>query len=216
MNAAGPARWLRGLAVAAAFAAWALAAHLASAGLTGPDFAVALGVAPGVAALALLRRHPGWLAAAGLATLALLAALWPLLRTQPALLYLLQHVGTLLALAALFGRSLAGPGDALVTRIARTLEGTLSERKVRYTRGVTLAWTLFFIAGATTSLLLYALAPVAVWSAFANLATAPLVGLMFVAEHLWRMAVLPPEERPSLASVIRAWRAHRDLPASPT
>jgi uncharacterized membrane protein len=43
-------------------------------------------------------------------------------------------------------------------------------------------------------------------SFYANLMTAPLVGLMFAAEHLWRMRVLPPEERPSIAEVIRVWR----------
>jgi len=36
----------------------------------------------------------------------------------------------------------------------------------------------------------------------------PLIAAMFVGEHLWRMHVLPPEERPTMSEVVRAWRAH--------
>jgi uncharacterized membrane protein len=82
----------------------------------------------------------------------------------------------------------------------------LSERHRRYTRQITLAWALFFLANATLSALLYALAPLEAWSVYANLLTAPLVGVMFAAEHLVRMRALPPEERPSIAEVVRVWR----------
>ena len=46
--------------------------------------------------------------------------LWPQLRQNVPLLYYLQHVGSQLALAVFFGRTLLGPGEALITRIART------------------------------------------------------------------------------------------------
>lgn len=202
--------WVRSVAVAASMAAWAVAAHLGSAGRGDPDFNAALGVAPIVVAIALLLwrvRQPLWVAGGGLLLAGTLAWLWPSLRHNVALLYFIQHLGINLAFAALFGKTLVGPGEALITRFARIVHnGVLSERNLRYTRQVTLAWTLFFAINAALSALLYALAPPAVWSFYANLLTAPLVGLMFAAEHLVRMRVLPPEERPSIADVARVWR----------
>lgn len=202
--------WLRSVALAASMAAWAIAAHLGSAGRGDPDFNAALGVAPIVVAIALLlwrMRPPLLVAGGGLLLAGALAWLWPSLRQNVALLYFIQHLGINLAFAALFGKTLVGPGEALITRFARiVLNGVLSERNRRYTRQVTLAWTLFFAANAALSALLFALAPLTVWSFYANLLTAPLVGLMFAAEHLVRMRVLPPEERPSIADVARVWR----------
>ena len=200
---------LRGAAVLALLAAWAVLAHLGSAGEGDANLGAALGVAPLIAVVALLLwqvRHPGWLVAGGLTMLAALAAAWPLLRQNVALLYLVQHVGTNLALALLFGRTLLGGGDALVTQFARAVHGEISRRKIRYTRAVTVAWTIFFVAVALTSVLLFAFAPASVWSVFANLLTAPMLGLMFAGELLCRHAMLPPEERTSIADTIRAYR----------
>lgn len=205
-----PTRLLRGVAVAAVMAAWAVAAHIGSSGRGSPDLNAILGVAPIVAVIAMLlwrARHPLWAAGGGVLLAGALAWLWPLLRQNVALLYFVQHLGVNLAFATLFGKTLFGPGDALITRFARIVHnGVLSGRQLGYTRQVTLAWALFFLANATVSTLLYALAPPTVWSFYANLLTAPLVGLMFAAEHLWRMRVLPPEERPSIAEVVRVWR----------
>lgn len=205
-----PTRVLRSVALVALMVAWAAAAHFGSAGQGNPDFNAALGVAPILAVIAvpLWRvRHPLWMAGSALILAGALAWLWPALRQNVALLYFIQHLGINLAFATLFGKTLVGPGEPLVTRFARLVHnGVLSERHLRHTRQVTLAWTLFFLASATLSALLYALAPLAIWSFYANLLTAPLVGLMFVAEHLWRMRVLPPEERPSIAEIARVWR----------
>lgn len=212
-----PARLLRGAAVAALALAWAVAAHVGSTGEGSPDFSAALGVAPLVAAAAmLLGRLAGLRRVVGaLALLGLLAALWPLLRQNVALLYLVQHIGFNLALASLFGRTLIGPGEALVTRLARLVYGDgISDRNIRYTRGVTVAWTVFFVTNASVSLLLYALAPAAVWSGYANLLDLPLVATMFLGEHLWRRRALPPEERPGVADIVRAWRRHSSAPGA--
>jgi len=205
-----PIQVLRGLAVAALMASWAIAAYFGSTGQGRPDFNTAVGAAPFVVVLAMLLwrvRHPLGIAAGGLLVAGTLAWLWPSLRQNVALLYFIEHFGTNLAFAALFGKTLLGPGDPLITHFARIVNnGVLSGRQLRYTRRATLAWTGFFIANATLSALLYALAPHAVWSFYASLLTAPLIGLMFVAEHLWRMHALPPEERPSIADVFRVWR----------
>ena len=153
--------------------------------------------------------------AAVLVALAALAFSWPALSRNVGLLYFLQHAGVNLALAAFFGRTLFGPGEALITRIARiAMNGELSPCKIRYTQRVTVAWTAFFVINAGISTGLYLFAPLTVWSVFANLLNAPLVVTMFIAEHLWRRRVLPPEERPSIATAVRAWRAHRSNPAA--
>ena len=49
---------------------------------------------------------------------------------------------------------------------------------------------VFFATMAIVSSLLFFLAPLAVWSAFVNFLTLPLVALMFVAEFLVRRRVL--------------------------
>lgn len=203
---------LRAVAVAVLMGAWTVAAHYGSAGAGNADFNAALGVLPlvlmfGVALWQLPSRTVRLLAAP--AGGVLLVWLWPQLRDNVALLYYLQHLGAHLALAALFGRSLFGPGEALITRLARSIYGgTISARKVRYTRQATIAWTLFFIANASVSTLLFLFAPTQVWSLHANLLTWPLIGLMFVAELLWRRRVLPPEERPRFADIVAAYRRH--------
>ena len=198
-------------ATVAVLVIWAVASHLGSAGIGGADFAALAAVLPFVlAGVALFWQHggAGWRVAGLFAVSALLVALWPLLTRNAILLYFLEHVGSMLALAALFGRSLMGPGDALITSLARALYGDtpLSERKQCYTRQVTLAWTIFFVTNVVVSTVLFRLAPVRIWSIYAHLLMGPLVALMFLGEHLVRLRVLPPQERPSLTEVVRAYR----------
>lgn len=208
-----PVRLMRLTGVVVLGVAWAVAAHITSASGEPSGWGAALALLPlGVAlALGLWRVPRRSLAVLGaLAALALLAWLWPLLRTQVALLYFVQQLGIYTMLAVLFGRSLGGPGEALVTQMARRLHGgTLSGRQASYTRGVTVAWMLFFLGMAVVSTILFLLASPATWSFFANLLGAPLIGLMFIGEFLVRCLVLPPGERATLADAVRAWRQHQ-------
>lgn len=210
---------LKGGVVGCLLLAWMVAAHVGSAGRGNADFNAAVGLAPLVAAAVLVvwRQCRLWLVALLLTALfGGLAWSWPQWRQNVAALYYLQHLGAHLALAALFGRTLFGPQEALVTAMARHIyNGQISERKVRYTRGVTWAWTGFFCLNAAVSTGLFWLAPHEVWSVHANFMTGPLVALMFVGEHLWRMWALPPHERPSMWTVIRAYRAGAGTPARP-
>ena len=152
--------------------------------------------------------NPLWIALGGLAILGLLALSWPSLRENVALLYFVQHVGTNLALGALFGRSLFGGQDSLVTQFAKLAhDGVISPAKARYTRQVTVAWTIFFFASAAVSTALFWLAPAAAWSVFANLLSLPLLALMFIGEHLIRHRVLAPDDCSSIADTIRGYRA---------
>lgn len=206
-----PAKLLRGLALAALVVAWAWFAHQGSAGAGNPDLSTALATAPLVALVIILLwrvGNPLWPAAGGLCALALLAWFWPALRQNIALLYYIQHLGTNLALAALFGHTLFGRHEALVTQFARMAHGgVLSLAQQRYSRQVTVAWCIFFLANAAVSSALFWLATPAAWSLFANVLSTPLVAAMFVAEHLCRSHFLPPEDRSSIADTIRGYRA---------
>jgi uncharacterized membrane protein len=183
-----------------------------------PDVAVALAVVPLVAAGIALSWHAGPLAVrlvAGAAAIALLAWSWPVLRGNVTLIYFVQHAGINLSLAAVFGRTLFGPHEPLITRFARMARvEALSPVTLAYCRKVTLAWTIFFLAMAALSTLLFAFAPADAWSLFANLLTMPLVLAMFIAEQLTRNR-LPKEDRTGFADTLRAYRAMRRQKASP-
>lgn len=206
----------RGLGVAALAVGWAVGAHLSSASGEPSHWGAALALAPLVLALgmALWKLPQRVLAAlAGMAAVAVLAWAWPVLTSEVAFLYFVQHVGVNGLLAAVFGRTLSGPGESLVTQLARRVHGgVLSERQLSYTRGVTQAWTAFFLGMVAVSTALFVLAPVAVWSTFANLLGGPLIGFMFVGEYLWRLRALPPGERSTLADAVRAWKQHSSNP----
>lgn len=218
---AAGAIWRQAAAVAL-LAVWAVAAHLASAGFGPVEVRVLVAVVPLLlaAGLALWRSPlPGparWGLLLGVGVL--LAGGWPALRTHLAWLFYLQHLGVHLALAAWFGGSLAAGHEPVVTAMARLIAPTpISPRVRRYTRGVTQAWTWFFLGNALVSTALFIWAPVAVWSVHANLLTGPLIALFFGAEMAIRRHVLPPSDRPSLADMLRAYRARRGAaaPAQP-
>ena len=206
-----PASLLRGGALLALIVGWAVLAHLGSAGGANPDFSAVVATAPLVAlSVMLLWRagHPLWIVLGGFAVLGLLAWFWPALRHNVALLYYVQHLGTNLALATLFGRSLFGARESLVTQFARLAHcGAISAAQARYTRQVTIAWTIFFLSTALVSSGLFWLGQLAAWSIFANLLTLPMIGLMFAVEHLCRQHLLPPGDRSTVADTIRGYRA---------
>lgn len=134
---------------------------------------------------------------------------------NPALVYLLPHVGAYLFMLWLFGRTLMPGREALITRLARRVHGTLPAEIERYTRRVTTAWCLFFAGMALTSLLLFLFATLAVWSVFANLLSVPLVGAMFLAEYLHRVQRYPNFSHASIRSSIRAFQKHRGSGPAP-
>ena len=204
--------WVKALSIALAALAWAVAAHMASANQGPSDWGVALALAPVVLALALaLKSLPvRWLGILGtVVALAGLVAMWPWLRNRVALLFLLEQVGCYALLSVTFGRTLRGPGESLVTQMARKLHGgVLSSGQLAHSRNVTVAWSIFFAAMALSSVLLFLLAPTVVWSVFANLLGPPLIALMFVCEMIWRRWTLPDEALSSIADVVRAWKLH--------
>lgn len=139
----------------------------------------------------------------------LLYDVWPLLEKNFSVVYLLQECGMDGIFAAGFGFSLRAGQVALCTRLADTLHGPLSAVEIRYTRWVTLAWTVFFTALGAITVALYYAAPLAVWSAFVSFMTLPLMLAMFAAEYVVRGWVLPQTKRRGLVATMRVFFANR-------
>jgi len=148
--------------------------------------------------------RPAALALAAL-TLTLLAFFWRTVEGHFALVYCFEECGAYALLGLTFARSLLPGRTPLCTRWADLLHGPLPERVARYTRNTTAAWAVFFALLTCTSLLLYAYAPLRVWSAFSNFASFPLVVLMFVGEYAVRRRLLPAEHRTGLWQSMRVY-----------
>jgi uncharacterized membrane protein len=128
-------------------------------------------------------------------------------------LFLGQHVVIHLGLAALFGTSLRPGAQALISRVAQSVHGVLAPAMARYTRHVTLAWTIYFIVMVVLSLAVYALAPFEAWAAFANWLTPLALAAMFGGEHLLRYRLHPEFERVSMVRAIQAYsQRHAAVP----
>lgn len=146
-----------------------------------------------------------WLLA--IAAIAGLAWAWPRLQNPVSWLYFVQHLCINTVLGLIFGRSLIRQRQPLCTLFASVVHSDMTPALLRYTRQVTLAWTLFFAASVVLSILLFSFAPIEAWSVFANLLTLPLVGAMFIVENEVRKRVLPPQDRVGLRDTVRAFRA---------
>jgi uncharacterized membrane protein len=122
-------------------------------------------------------------------------------------LYLAQHAGVHLALGAWFGATLRPGAQPLITALARRVH-ELTPAMEQYSRRVTLAWTLYFVGIAVTSLALFALGDFAHWSLLANILTPVLTVAFFVGEYVLRYRLHPEFERVSLQRALQAYRSH--------
>jgi uncharacterized membrane protein len=95
--------------------------------------------------------------------------------------------------------------EPFVSRLSRRVHGTLAPQMEAYTRGVTLAWCMFFAGQVTVSLLLLAFAPLEAWSLFVNVLNVPLLVLMFGAEYLYRVTRYPDHPRTTIPGMLRAF-----------
>ena len=132
---------------------------------------------------------------------------WPLLQQNFSIVYLVQQAGFYSIMAFTFGRSLRKDRVPLCTELADRLHGPLNALELRYTRGVTLAWVIFFLLNLAATLLLFEFAPLRIWSVFVNFCSLPLILLMFVAEYAVRRRVLPPVPRSGLIATLRVYFA---------
>jgi uncharacterized membrane protein len=198
-----------------AVAAYQVLAHhaVATPGQHGLGLAMALLPPLAIAFIAAARspRRLTWLPVWMLAAVGLWAARTPLALHFEWGLYL-EHVSFNLGMALLFGRTLFQGRVPLCTRFAAMIRGSLTPAIARYTRQITVAWALFFVATAAVSTLMFAVAPIVAWATFANFVALPLVGVMFVAEHACRRFVLPREPHARMLDAIRAYRQSRLAP----
>jgi uncharacterized membrane protein len=172
-------------------------------------------VGPMLALVALfaLQRGQRLLAAIAAAAFAALAVqAWRGGGLAPQTLYLAQHVGIHLTLAAGFALTLRRGREALITALARRVHGRLSPQMAAYSRKVTVLWTGYFLVMAATSIALYLLAPFTAWAAFANLGTPVAMVVLFVVEYLVRYRLHPEFERATLAAALAAYSG-RHAPA---
>lgn len=94
------------------------------------------------------------------------------------------------------------PGrEPLITAMARRMHRPFTDELARYTRRVTIAWSVFFAAQLATSIALFCFAPLVVWSFFVNILDLPLVAAMFAAEYAVRLACLRNPPRHSFAAI---------------
>lgn len=207
-----------GVVSGAGLAAYLVLVFYATTEWRGSPLAIAIALGPIAAAalvfackrLGLARTLP-----VALALAAATAVAWPHIAANAAhyvgLACYLQHLAIMTTGALSFGHTLFGGRTPLCTVFAGYSNPVMTDELKRYSRQVTLAWTLFFIAmGAVSTLLFFSPLPRAVWSAFDNLLTLPLVGLMFVAEYAVRLRVLPQVPRDGIASAFHAYQAYRN------
>jgi uncharacterized membrane protein len=121
------------------------------------------------------------------------------------MLYLAQHAGIHLFLAAAFGATLRAGHTPLITTMAARVHRELTPAMLVYTRKVTIAWTIYFVAMAGVSLALFALTRFDTWALFANLLTPCAMVLMFGGEYGLRYRLHPEFERTSVADAIRSY-----------
>lgn len=200
--------WTRGLGIAAATLVYAVLAHVSNLHPRAQALGVALALGPLLLAMLLLLwrgggRIPALLLAGAAA--AALARYWTLLAAHLSWLYLLQQAGFYGLLGAMFGRSLLHGSVPLCTHWATLVHGPLPPAMVRYTRQVTTAWTVFFALLTVAHVLLFQLAPLPVWSAFANFLCLPLVAAMFIGEYVVRGLRLPDIEHAGILTGVRAF-----------
>jgi len=200
-------------AIVFALVVYAIAAHLVFASQEGTRLVALFAWAPLAVTALWLLWGTSYLRGAVVVVAAVTAALlilWPEHGMDVGLVYLGQYVVAQICLSVLFGRTLLAGHEPLVTRLALLVHKELPPPIARYTRTVTVAWTLFFAGMGLLAILLYAFAPRAAWSAFINLLTLPCVVAMFVVEYIVRRLRFPWFGHASILAGVREFRRALD------
>jgi uncharacterized membrane protein len=96
-----------------------------------------------------------------------------------------------LFLCAFFGLTLLGGRDPLITRFARLEHDVLPPEVERYTRRLTVLWTLFFATMAAITVALWLGASRTAFSLFVNVVNWALLAAFLVGEYLYRRVRFP-------------------------
>lgn len=202
-------RWAKVLILGAAVAS-PFVSHMALATGAGAGIALPLaGVQAG--ALAIVLWGAGQRLLSVLAPAVLLGALWLGARSSAADGLLASagasHALIYFALLAVFAATL-GPGQVPVaTRLARRLNPGFHQGMEGYTRGVTVAWCVFFGGQIMLSAVLLWLAPLRVWGLFVTILNMPLVALMVLGELAVRRRRFRGQAHTSVLATIRGVRS---------
>jgi uncharacterized membrane protein len=91
-----------------------------------------------------------------------------------------------------------GPGQVpLITKIATSTRGELTQTMQNYTRAVTLLWTWVFALLALSAAILPLVASAAVWSVFTNFLNWVFICALFIGEFIYRQWRFKQLEHPS-------------------
>jgi uncharacterized membrane protein len=124
------------------------------------------------------------------------------------------HAAAYACLLIWFAASLRPNREPVVTGFARKLRQTMPATVIRYTRRVTIAWSVFFAAQLAVSATLLATAPTAVWSSFVNLWNLPLVVAMILAEFACRWFLFRHEPHTGLLATLAGIRRIAGAPGN--
>jgi uncharacterized membrane protein len=205
--------WKRRLQLAAvvvAIIAYSGLSHYSNSHAQARDLATGLALAPMLTLGAVLAwRSLGAILAALSAVLTafLLFEFWPGLTRNFSVLYFVQQFGFYLLMAISFGTTLIAPRVPMCTMMADKIHGPLTPQELRYTRQVTVAWTIFFVLNMLATWLLFQFAPLKLWSIFVNFASLPLLALMFLGEYLVRRQILPQVQGGGIIATLRVYFA---------
>ncbi|MDO5530949.1 strain DSM [Sutterella sp.] len=108
-------------------------------------------------------------------------------REAPMLLY---PVCVNLFMLWLFGSSLVGGSMPLVERLARLKEKNLPPEGVRWCRGVTVTWCIFFVVNGSVALFTVLHGDRSLWMLWNGAVSYVLMGVLFAGEFLLRMIVM--------------------------
>ena len=122
---------------------------------------------------------------------------------------MVQRSALFMLLAFTFGLTLRSGHIPFVSQIAEVVHGPLNARLARYTRQVTVAWTLFFAALAVLLFLIFFILGQHVWVLISGTASMALIALMFIVEYTVRCRQIPISERGSMGAGVRAYFAAR-------
>lgn len=118
-----------------------------------------------------------------------------LLRGSPDAM-LLYPVFVNVVLLTVFVYSLVFP-PAVITRLARSHDPNLSDSGVRYTRNVTLVWSVFFSLNGLVALYTALWATIEIWTLYNGFVTYVLMGVLMAGEWLVRARIMATEVQSS-------------------
>jgi uncharacterized membrane protein len=155
-----------------------------------------------IAALLVWRwSHPLLAASIFLLAGALLYHCWPVLKQYYEWADVAQQCAAYGLVSCVFAHSLWGGRVPVCTQMTEKLHGPLTPREIAYTRGATVAWTVFYGLLAAVIGILFLVTSLRVWSLFVNFATFGLIGIVFLADHAIRQRVLPRRPGGILAAI---------------